>query len=70
LLAKNFESSLRCVRDVIETMKGGVRIELRETTNMKKKIPKRVHGRLVTWSEIGTNVSIIFGFASGLVFNS
>jgi len=32
--------------------------------------PAAHRGRLVTWSEIGTNVGIIFGFASGLVFSS
>jgi MFS family permease len=31
--------------------------------------PAKHRGRLVTWSEIATNVGILIGFASGLVFN-
>lgn len=30
--------------------------------------PSEHRGRLVTWSEIGINIGIVFGFASGLVF--
>jgi MFS family permease len=30
--------------------------------------PASRRGELVTWSEIGINVGILFGFASGLIF--
>jgi len=32
--------------------------------------PAKHRGRLVTWSEIATNVGILIGFSSGLIFNN
>lgn len=32
--------------------------------------PASHRGRLVTWSEIATNIGIVLGFSSGLIFNS